>query len=88
MNELVRQLRKKSRQFPHTEALFDGTRLFTHGELWDQVDTYRTWLSHLKIERLGILLPNTLHWIAIDLAALSLGIPTVAIPDFFSGSQK
>jgi long-chain acyl-CoA synthetase len=70
---------------PDAPALQDHQLIMTYAELVAQVEKYSLTISFANA--VGILIENSPAWVIYDLACLSLSIPCVPIPSFFSDAQ-
>lgn len=68
-------------------AISDDSRTVTYQNLWQEVISCKEKLSNLSVNRIGLLMGNTIEWIVIDLACSLAKITLVPLPDFFSNAQ-
>ena len=69
-------------------ALFDGQQHYSGCQLLNRAEALATSLREAGVQRLGLLMDNTLAWVVTDLAAMFSGIVLVPLPGFFSDEQR
>lgn len=70
---------------PNKIAVTDGTTSLTYKQLLRKMEIKAAELVNVKV--LGITLDNSIEWLIWDLAALSIQVPCVPLPPFFTQEQ-
>lgn len=85
---LIKAIEEHARRTPQKTALSDGTRTLTYGELLNEAARMAAKLKSADCQRLAIAGDNGIEWIVADIAALSMDIPVVPLPVFFTDAQR
>ncbi len=88
MTWLLERLATHARQRPSAVALEDAKGVVTYAALHRRVGERAARLSDAGVRRLALAGDNGVDWVVTDLAALSLGVPVVPVPPFFSDDQR
>ncbi len=84
MNRLLSQIAAHP---AHAPAIQDDNACLNYAELHAEVAQLSSLLQDCKAQAIGIALDNGAPWVVADLAALSLNIPCIPLPSFFSQQQ-
>ncbi len=88
MTWLLERLADHARHRPGAVALEDTDGVVTYAALHRRVTERAARLRHIGARRLALAGDNGIDWVITDLAALSLGVPVVPVPPFFSEDQR
>ena len=88
MSPLLEAIRQRADAAPELPALCSGSQQLSYSALWAAINDARRHLAAHRPRVLGLALANSPAWVVLDLAALSLEIPVVPVPDFFSAAQR
>lgn len=86
--QVMDRIKVHAADMPDKTALTDGRRSLTYSDLVHEISSAAARLSAARCRRLAIAGDNGIDWILYDLAALSLGIPTIPLPPFFHERQR
>lgn len=86
--QLIRTIEEHARKKPQSPALGDGARTLTYAELSGAIRRAAERLKQSQCSRLAIAGDNSIEWIISDLAALSLSLPVIPLPPFFTKEQR
>lgn len=85
---LLHSIQENAALFPHAIALKNDQTALTYAELNNQIVQLSTQLSaSTRHKTIAINVDNHPAWVLLDLAAITLAIPLVPLPSFFSDAQ-
>lgn len=93
MSRVLDALARHAAATPAAIALSDADQAFTYAELAQAVEATALQLARLVARTrpgapVAIILDNSPAWVVLDLALVSLGVPSLPIPAFFTADQR
>lgn len=87
MQKFKRALKAQAKKRPNAIALASTEISLSYHQLVKEVEWLANILQEKEIKTFAFLLPNSVNWILLDLAAVFANISTIPIPHFFSKHQ-
>jgi long-chain acyl-CoA synthetase len=87
VSRLLKQIQQSALYYGETTALSSHTEQINYITLYQQLTQLAVQLKNTDCQHIGIWLENQPFWVVLQLAAMSINLPVVPIPTFFSRHQ-